>query len=292
MGRRKKTLAKRLYTFEQLDAKWRRGNKRGTHGKLYGNVKVGRSLRTPNALRVSYTGKRCAFNIAHVHRGYDGSTVYHVLGIGAARNKPSMRRNIDLWMRYAPVFTPLDPGERLCSGSGVWYRLHNGEITRLHSRPGLWLSWPSTGRPSPDQWMAGNKHVATFPNFQRRCRLFATRLKKSLADLPDSVMQLIMNGEHPPPYIMPGGPGVELQVFTPPTEWQDGRALTVKMCMHDVESRHFHHVDGDFGMAHNQFFALEIGKKLHDMLRWKCSKDAIVGIKEWIIGDIYIPGPG
>lgn len=292
MGRRRKTLKRRLYTYEQLDARCYKARDkypstlpfRGP--PLYGNV----SLSTiGGGFCIRYEGKHAAFRIADVYRTRDG-TVYEVHGIGTLRNKPSVRKEISLWERYAAAFTPHDVSQRLCRGERAFYLMRGDTITAVASRPGIWKSLPRVCTPRRDEWASGGKsrRFHSLPNFTRRCRLFATRLRKSLEEDGMGVMQLRSDSL----WFAPDG--TALHVCTPPTDTQDGRLLLVQVCVYNAEARSHHHVDGDFAIKNCQFFALEDGrsKARKDVLRWKRSRDAINGIREWIFGDIYIPGPG
>lgn len=296
MGRRK-VLTRRLYTYEQLDSKvlkWSR--KQGKHKpSLYGNVCAEFTTdRMGPGFRIRYVGKDTQFTIAHVYRSSEG-TLYEVHGIGKARNKPQVRRAISLWTKYAPAFTPHSPPTRLYDKDKARYLLLDGVTTNItrHQPPGIWQTMPRAMVPTKgEEWGNGGSwnNFRSFQNFPRRCRLFATRLRKALEEEGLGVVQLRHSAAWPQHWGIPAGNA--LHVCTPPHGTHSGRRLVVQIAMHDANSRTFHHVDGDYAIKHCQFFALEGGKTMSDMLRWKCSKDAINGIKEWIIGDIYIPGPG
>jgi hypothetical protein len=87
--------------------------------------------------------------------------------------------------------------------------------------------------------------------------------------------------------------GASLHVCTAPTPRKDGKRLLIKVGPYTDEGRTHHHVDRDYARKHSQFFAVEEGESWRNGgMRWKCRKDAIIGIKEWVLGDIYIPGPG
>lgn len=294
---RRKVLTRRLYTYEQLDArllKWSRAKEK-KNPSLYGNVQVEYMAgRMETGFRIRYVGKSTAFTIASIYRTVDG-TLYEVHGIGKYRNTPSKKRDIELWKRYTPVFTPHEPPERLYDGDRARYLLRDGVVTPVEDRdtPGIWLTMPRAMVPAKGKdWANGGSwnNFRSFQNFPRRCRLFATRLRKALDEDGIARVQL----RHGTAWSQHWGivRGNALHVCTPPHGTHNGRRLVVQVSMHDADSRRHHHVDGDYAIKHCQFFALEDGKGTRDMLRWKCSRDAINGIKEWIIGDIYIPGPG
>lgn len=293
---RRKVLKRRLYTYEQLDkrvADWvKSGEKR--YPALYGNVIVEYAPgRTQPGLCIRYVGKKSPFTLASVHHTNVG-TLYEVHGIGAGRNKPSVRKSIDLWTRYVSIFTPHDAGQRLYGGERKRYLLDGGVVVPLddHEVPGIWRTMPRSMQPKAEGWALGGGHneFHTLPNFTRRCRVFATRLRKALADDGMGAVQLRNHHGWSLNWNIPRGNS--LHVCTPPHGTHNGRRLVVQIAVHDGESRRHFHIDGDYATAHSQFIAIEDGKTWREQLRWKCARDAIFGIKEWIIGDIYIPGPG
>jgi hypothetical protein len=297
MTHHRKPLKQRIYTYERLNSrlfKHVRSGKDAYQLYLYGRVGVGYAAggRMLHGIDIVYRGKHGNIRLATVYRLLDGDTMYTVYGIGKQRNKSKvLRHQIELWKRYAPAFTPQTT--RLYAGAAQHYLVRDGTVTPLASPLGTWLTVPSTMVPKPREWSWGGANnrfkFRSLQNFPRRCLLFATRLRKSLAEDGQGEVQLRHWhdwGNHWRPE------GNTLHVCTPPSTRRDGRQLVVHIAMHDSESRHYHHIDGDWGLKHCQFFALERGKDKSHMLRWKCARDAINGIKEWIIGDIYIPGPG
>jgi hypothetical protein len=322
MARRRKTLRKRVYTYEQLDAKGLRWTKKTArsgstplygddrYAPLYGSVRIwdgewpywlrmqhGKKRIAPG-VSIRYKPKRMDMSLvlAYVYRAADGATLYVVPGLGKSRNKkPEVRQRIAAWKRLVPAFTPHD-GSRLLQHEYAMYLLKDGQANRLDKPVPIWLSDPKAWCWDARAWKQGEAHGNNwgrlYPLFPRRCLLFATRLRKALQDGPACEVQLTKWhgwGDHW------GGPkGNSLTVCTPPAGGRDGRSLTVHIAMHSSESRSFHNVDGDYGCKHCQFFAGEgmmtlVNKKL---MRWKCRKDAIVGIQEWVLGCIHIPGPG
>jgi hypothetical protein len=309
MAKRKKPLKQRLYTYEQLNKKLRNLPPKVHYVRLYGAVLAEVTARRaadlePSSMGIIYRGKDIVytdgvvrqgegFPIAAVYRAADNASVYMLYGIGRKRNKSAMRRKIARWMRYAPAFTPMPAGERLYEGERRFYLVKDGAVTQAPDLPGVWLDPPPTHRNLRD-WADGeHREFRSYENYPRRCRLFARRLQRELAEAFPVELNLI----HHPEIIWRRfgyyGKGVGLSVKTPPTATQNGRCLDVQIRMYDdAEARRFHHVDGDYGIKNCHFYALERGKKWSDVMRWKCARDAINGIKEWIIGDIYIPGPG
>jgi hypothetical protein len=313
MARRRKTLRKRVYTYVQLDAKMLRWAKKKVRYKdtpLYGNVRlslgawprwrlpVTPGTLAPPGISLTYDSSRleAPLVIARAYRAADGATLYVVPGLGKRRNKSvAVRRRISAWKRLVPAFTPHD-GSRLVDGEYGVYLLKDGQVTRTDKPVPIWLSDPKSWCWDARAWKEGEAHghnwSRAYPLFPRRCLLFATRLRKALKHGPYCEVQL-SNSNGWGHYW--GGPkGNALTVCTPPSGDRDGRSLTVHIAMHNHESLAFHHVDGDYGRKHCQFFAGEermtmVNKKL---MRWKCSKDAIVGIQEWVLSCIHIPGPG
>jgi hypothetical protein len=297
MAKRRKALKQRLYTYDQLNAKFYRAMRAGAPSPqevwLYGRVGLDYrgGGRMQNGIVLMYRGRHGTTRLATVYRLLDGGTMYTVHGVGKKRNKKLVRYQIDKWERYAPAFTPQTT--RLYEGEQRHYLLRDGKVTSLGQPLGAWLTMPSAMVPKPREWSWGGRTLQhkfrSFQNFPRRCLLFATRLRQALAEDGLGEVQLRNNhdwGYHWQPE------GNTLHVCTPPSTGRDGRQLVVHIAMHDTESRKFHHSDGDWGVKHSQFFALERGQNKSHMLRWKCARDAINGVKEWIIGDIYIPGPG
>lgn len=312
MGRRKVALKKRAYTFGQCDTLMhRRLKSRGpneTHAhRLYGNVQL-ETRWNYNYFSIVYSGKQMRFEIARIYRASDGDTLYVVYGVGCPASvhtrlfQDRERREKQLalwrkvWRRCAPAFTPIGDATGSTLGAiSLVYRVRDGvstpcDMPRSSGVPtGVWLARPSCYLPSREEWTSA---FATYQNFPRRARLFATNLKKSLTHDQMGVVQLLRADECNDVGVHWKHAGVSLHVCTPPTRTANGKRLQVKMAMHDAESRPHFHIDGDYAIKHSQFFALEEGKKRSEMMRWKCAKDAINGIREWMFGDIYIPGPG
>jgi len=298
MAKRKKPLKQRLYTFMQLHKRLRKLPPTAHHVRLYGAVTAAHSTSNfpkMGSVSLCYRGA-IQFPIAEVYRAADNASVYMLYGIGRNRNTPEMRRKIARWMRYAPAFTPMPAGERLYEGARRFYLVKDGVVTQIDERsmPGVWHYGPPPPRQNLRQWSLGEgDRYRSYENYQRRCRLFAGRLRRELANGFHAELLLVTRPEVGWWKFHHRRDGVGIQVATPPTATQNGRCLDVQIRMYDdAEARRFHHVDGDYGIKHCHFYALERGKKWSDVMRWKCARDAINGIKEWIIGDIYIPGPG
>jgi hypothetical protein len=296
MARRQKVLQKRLYHFDAL-------RKRGDR-PLYGGVHVNRSARIGEcAVSIEYRSKRhegLAFPIARVYQAADDATLFEVYGIGKRRNTDEMtRKKIALWKRYAHVFTPMPQGGRWYDGDRPYYLLcKDGSTRALSAKPGVWRGGQSSlARKSVEAWLSHNDDLSSYVLFKKRARRFVRRLVAELDGIPcrlalwhGSCITDSNKRYHP-------GLHLSLAVSTPPTSTQDGRTLGVEMYMYNRWAREHHHVDGDYGMKHCHYLACQRPdpgqwRSNGPLLLWKCGNDAIAGIKEWIIGDIYIPGPG
>lgn len=296
MGRRLKALKQRLYHYYPLQKRSDR--------PLYGGVYVQRyQLFSEPSLSIQYLSKRgaqVAFPIAKVYLAADDATLYEVYGIGKKRNHDhAMRQKVARWKRYSPAFTPLPEGERLYEGERRYYLLRkDGTTALLAEKPGVWRGGKSTlTRQAIAEWLRAGDGLLAYPLFTKRARRFVRRLVAELVGIQCGIMLWHVSSI---PNTSKGyrlGVHLSFTVSTPPTSTRDGRTLGVEIYMYDREAREHHHVDGDYGMKHCHFLACQhpepgAYRSRHPLLRWKCAADAIVGIKEWIIGDIYIPGPG
>lgn len=320
MGR-KKTMRSRVYTFGQCDTLMHRYVSAPTKGqpfkRLRGNVFLSGQW-NHNYFAIRYLGERLRVTLARVYRASDGDTLYEVYGVGhpaaadRALSKDRDKRTKELalwrkvWRQYAPMFTPIPPTARL-GAIIACYRVH-GEVAvpcgppAVPGRPapgtqGVWLARPQCYQQKRDVWSAefARRLIGTMEKggFARLGWRFFNRLKKEIGSENMGVVQLVWDHECDSLGSRWKQPGLCVSVCTPPSRTRNGRRLVVKMAAYDTQSdRQFHRADGDFALKNAQFFALEDGAKRSEMLRWRCVKDAIVGIKEWIIGDIYIPGPG
>jgi hypothetical protein len=248
---------------------------------------------------IQYSGEKTKVDLATVYLGAGGDTVYAVTQPVRSgtddKSRQAWRLACRKWREYVPLFTP-SAGEP--TSEARYWRVRDGAATPCPVKPGVWRTprpWTSRISRTRDEW--AETYAAMYPKFPRRCRLFVTRLRKALAHGPEATASPVGDGGEfvgsrhlPSTFVRQRGP--RLCVCTAPTATQDSRRLWVKIWMHDLESRTHHHVDGDYGYKHNQFYAVEEGKTWTDVMRWKCRKDAIVGIQEWVLGCIHIPGPG
>jgi hypothetical protein len=275
MARRRKKLAPRLYTYGQLESLMRLfyAGKRTTI--LYGGVAVGAR---PNAgglpyLEITYSAANWYITLARVYRGDGDSTVYAVVGPPRNADPAVRKRQLFAWKRYAPAFTPHREKRLIAGGISVWYRVRDGVVTHCPSRPGVWLHPPRRAGVYDRQWGKCNPYLAY------RSRALIARLRKGAAVEPGCV-------------ICAHGETVDFGIYTAPTASRDGKRLIVRPRMHNDVSRRLHHIDGDYAIKHVEFVGMEDSQHVFNAShRWKCSADARNGIVEWLLGDIYIPGP-
>lgn len=319
MAKRRKRLKQRLLTYGELDARTLRATKKSRK-----EVKAGRAQRVSCAVTLygSVQAKpagieKCWFEIqwygnlrraggpdrmatvtlARVYAMSDGDTGYLVTGVGAARKRSKAgEAEVKVWKRYASVFTPFPKGRLLTEGQSAGYRLHDGTVTEWNDTTAHWQTMPTCNRPEPSYWAGGGftpgqpdkVPYGLYPKFIARCRRFHSDLRKQLADGPQAVVQLLHKDEVRSVF---SGLGNALQVCLPPTRTATGRRLIVAAAMHSAESRKHFRIDGDYSPRHSQYYAWDDSQPRSSIMRWKCGKDALVGIKEWVLGSIYIPGP-
>jgi len=148
---------------------------------------------------------------------------------------------------------------------------------------------PTANRPDWKRWQYGYEdEFKGFPKFLARSKRFANDLQKRLADGPTAVVQLLHRNEGTR---FSNQKGLQLHVCLPPTRTREGKRLVIQGSMYDKESRQFHHADGDYAPRHSQYFAWQQGDPKSQVMRWKCGKDALNGIVEWVLSSIHIPGP-
>lgn len=309
MAKRRKKLKQRLLTYGEIDKRMTRKCK--THGlkdcmvTLYGSVGVRIGAINSNHFEIAWFGNLSRAGgpsvnrvivLARVYALSDGDTGYVVAGAGKVRNNTEEdHAAIKVWRRYVGVFTPHNPKDRITEAQRKPYRLSKGEassdariaIPGTHPiMEGCWWTMPSGNRPNWKRWVYGwDDDLRGFPKFVSRSKRFVYDLKKRLADGPTCVVQLLHRNEGKR-FIQKG---LQFHICLPPSRTAQGKRLIVHAAMHDKESRHFHHVDGDYAPRHSQYLAWEqlSGKTM----RWKCGKDAMEGIVEWVMSSIHIPGP-
>lgn len=328
-------LRKRVYTYGQLDTILHRRGEWGSpldtlysrpratkfYARLYGNLHI--TCDHSPAILIEYLTNRTAgkWRLAEVRLLANGDTGYllptHSQDVGL---RHMSGRGKQKWKRIAAAFTPYEPDHPTGKWGRCMYRVRpNGEVISLGvdaAWPHYFMSYPKSIVPKPDRWVevAGVRELH-MPNYERRLKLFATMLRKALADGPRADMQLTLYG-HGCSWFASGhdmGKGAAaLRVALPPRENAPAKLLWVFAYYHTAESRHHFHIDGDFAMAHTQFAAAEgephdttfyspkwYVKRWHvqgfrplgdTVQRWKCASDAVIGVKEWVMSQLYIPG--
>jgi hypothetical protein len=314
MAKRRKKLKQKILTYGEIDARITRHYKKHKNkdctAPLYGSVSVQIPAISSNHFQIVWYGnlRRAGgpsvnriIRLASVFALSDGDTGYVVPGIGKVRNNTEEdQAMIKIWRRYIGAFTPHDPTDRILQKWSHPYRLRDGKavpLTDCHwAHPchpimlGCWWLMPTVNRPDWNRWLHGwDDEFKGFPKFLARSKRFANDLRKRLADGPTAVVQLLHRNEgfnfgfHEK--------GLQLHVCLPPTRTQEGERLVIQGAMHTKESRQFHHVDGDYAPRHSQYFAWRQGDPKSQVMRWKCGKDALNGIVEWVLSSIHIPGP-
>ena len=312
MAKRRKKLKQKILTYGEIDRRIARYYKKHKNPDcsvtLYGGVSAKIPAINSNHFEIVWYGNlrraggpsvNRAITLASVFALSDGDTGHLVSWVVKNRdNKDEYPAALKVWRRYVGVFTPHDPKEQLEKKDAPCYRVHNGKAVRdqsLFSFAGgrmmaaTWWSMPTANRPDWKRWQyAYEDEFKTFPKFLARSKRFANDLRKRLADGPTAVVQLLHRNEG---NRFDGRGGLQLHVCLPPTRTKEGQRLVIQGSMHDKESRQAHHVDGDYAPRHSQYFAWRQGDPKSQVMRWKCGKDALNGIVEWVLGSIHIPGP-
>lgn len=286
-----KTMKQRIYTYDQLDALLlRRGGPPNQHGnitaRLYSHMHVV-AHRQPylRLVKMRPDGSH-GYTLAYIWRVAGGDTTYAVAPLDDdLRRSPQARV---MYRKDCKRFTPRAIVGRIPK-DWAWYRIHNGEarpIAEASVREGpanCSLLLPRCTRPSYAEWTG--PHLAHHPKLCGRAKAFFTRLRRELKDGPACTVQLIRREERGNALFHPNG--MHLHVVMPPTERGQSPRLLVSVWNHDQHSRQRFDIDGDFAVRH----AYVIGKSAgEDELHWRSTKHAIVGITEWVLANIYIPG--
>lgn len=152
--------------------------------------------------------------------------------------------------------------------------------------------------PTSKAWVSGSPSDRAFSLRHRR---FAHRLKRELADLAGSVRRF---GFHPgyerghPPIICVAPVG---------REYHEQKMLVLELTQHDDYSRRWFHADGDYTRRHilvrgtqfndhpswwrrPKFWDYPGSAPCKGTYIWPCANDAVVGIKEWLMDQLHIPG--
>lgn len=299
---------KRVYTYDQLDSILRR---RGTKQEKP-EVWMAR-LRSTVHVSTTYTGLGLAlrhvssegdqqFEFARVFKVAGGDTLYRVYGLEKekARN-PDLRK---VYRRAVRYFTPRDiAGKTPTAGNAEWFRVRNGAaqfVPSVETFPNgeprnCWLGFHSITRPAIDTWL--NKWKEQHPRLCKRAHSFYVRLRRALKDGLPCTVQVIKPSEVPSS-LRYAQQGPALHVCVPPTERGPTKRLVLVVANYDLDSRRHFGVDGDFGHRHAQVWGAAVGgghtlsavASKEDMCRWRSTREAIVGVQEWIMGSIHIPG--
>lgn len=289
-------ITRKVRTYEQLD---RMLCKRPTRGnftvatRVYGKVSACVDYTKPDpdlVLRYVAQEGHYYFEVARVWRVANGDTVYRVAGCREEIRKEAAGRK--RYRNYIQRLTPrVITGRTPRAHDYEWFRIHDGVATHIDAppkgRPFHCRSLPQCVVPTMKQWCEGER-ASRHPKFVARSRAFAVNLRRELGDSLPCRMQLLTSRQA---NNLNSGL-LHLHICTPPTRSSLGRRLIVGTSPHSDESRGYFHVDGDYAMRHSQFVGYEHGRKGDiDSQRWPCAKDAIAGIKEWVLSTVYIPGP-
>ena len=291
-------LEKRVYTYEELaEIMSQRGKKCDTGinwtARLRSCVHVsaepgrwGLSLR-----HVSRSGRE--FSFARAYRVDKGGTLYCVHGLSktlSARQHSAFRNSVR-------AFTPHEVSGRVL-GDPSWIRIHNGNAVSLPQpatnsagKPlACWLDVHPITRPSYEMWLTGWK--PSHPKLCGRARSLYTRLARELRDGIPAHVQLLHGSEYSGvSHWCPRG--LAMHVCVAPSSRAQSVKLVLIVSNHDLASRRHFGVDGDFGIRHSQVWGVEMtgaGWNRTDPIKWKSTRDAVVGVKEWVMNSIYIPG--
>lgn len=285
-----KTMKQRIYTYDQLDAILCRRGEADQHGfvraRLYSTMHVVAHRQPYLRLVRGSTAGRIGYPLAYIWRAAGGDTVY-----GVSEPSIDMRRSPKgraMYRKDCKRFTPRELSGPLPK-SMAWYRIHDGvarpitvAATVREGPINSSLLLPRSTRPSYAEWT--QPHVAHHPKLCNRAKAFFTRLRRELKDGPACTVQLIRSVERPGLF---HPTGLHMQVVMAATERARSPRLLISVCNHDKYSRTRFHIDGDFAVRHAYVIGKDAGK---DELQWRSTRDAIVGIKEWVMANIYIPG--
>jgi len=287
---------KRVYTYDQLDSILRKRGIKHDKPELW----MAR-LRSTVHVTTTYTGVGLSlrhvgnygFEFARVYKVAGGDTVYSVFGL--AKDKHSKERTRGVYRRAVTRFTPHDITGKTPTFHVGYFRVHDG-VARTVPAPdsfangeprNCWLGFHSATRPSYDQWLSSWKEY--HPRLCNRARSFYVRLRRELKDGLPCTVQLLKYGERPRGGVYPPN-GPALHVCVPPTERGRISKLVLVVHNHDLDSRRHFGVDGDFGHKHSQVWGASVCGGKDEVFRWKSTRDAIVGVKEWVMNSVYIPG--
>jgi hypothetical protein len=305
------TKTKKVRTFEQLNSILRtRGQEPEELGirtgwgakfaRVYGNVYVRSSPSARYLQLVRNPGKTPEdgyMDIATVTSVAGGDTLYTVVGCGRGTSKPRHRNYRLTWRRLARRLTPYDGLK--CKGEWRYRVRQDGRFECLPPAtpaPRPSLLYPSSLLPQgPTAWVSGYARVSQYPNFIDRAKRFARALRVAVDGRFGARLQLLWNA-HAATFQPTQEQAVWLHVCLQPHDNRDAKRLLIAIAMHDQISRKFFRISGDYSKRHCQFLATDLDTDASRVqwpyqYRWKCKADALAGIKEWLLGSLYIPGP-
>lgn len=293
-----KTMKTRIYTYDQLDAiLHKRGSTVGSYfmARLYSKVFAAASSHRIAIMLLDGT-MRPDFRVADVWKVAGGDTVYRVIAPSKDneyRRKPVRRR---MYRTAVQRFTPRVIKGRLPPGD-AWYRISGGVPRPMHVTAAVAttrepenfsLLEPRCTRPSYAEWIAPQKD--RYPKLCGRAKAFYIRLRRELAGgLPCDVQLLRPVESVTSPFGGVYANALHLHVCLPPTERTPSARLILVVQNHDAGSRKRLSVDGDFGVRHSRVTG-HSRRERGLTFEWKSTKDAIIGVKEWVLSSVYIPG--
>lgn len=290
-----KRLKQRLYTFDQLHA---RVTKARGPVQIYGSLYAEPVL---NKIAVYWNGdprrvgvpdvfaKNAEVPIANVYDLSDGESGYVIQsnlrltrpleGIDRAKRK--------IWKRYVRAFTPYD-GTRLLwrDKRAPQYRVKQHEdgstqATYVGTSHDILFGVWGTRTVAPERF--DKDKVARYPRFYARCRRFFNDLRKGLKDGPECRVEMY------DATMYDGQPKVIVNAYLPPTRTQESKCLRIYACIHKPESRRRFGISVDWAKMHSHYMAGEL--HTDKAFEWKCGKDALAGVTEWVLSSLHIPGP-
>lgn len=240
----------------------------------------------------SFVENPTSIDLARVYAASDGDTAYWI------QPTPINRSSRRIWKRYIRMLTPHRTGDPVTDNDTTVYRIQRGVATRAPVFTagstlglGVWRLPPATHRAtSLKNWAEGDdvrgehtsrKRWIGFPKYMSRCRRFASVLRERLAET-DAIIVLSSPNAH--------SGGCELIVCLPPTRTRDSTLLRVVIAMHTEESVKHFGINREWGKRHSQYVGREQDERAAVAFRWKCGKEAIEGITEWVLNATYIPG--
>jgi len=315
-------IPKRVYTYAECDemlcAKGAPAPRSWADGQIsvraHGNMFLSTDDTSPHFFLDYYsTDYDKRWRLATIRRTTGGSTCYE-LDIVDRLRRPSKKRyreepaGLKTWRDFAERLTPYVRPNR----PGAWeleqphrYVIRDGEPPKRIHHDGhvmnlFFSALPVTcTEPTRREWV--QRYVDKVPpEFLLRYRRFAARLHRELGDLCEAVRLA-------PRRMWAVGDGPVLCVAPRGVEGVKQTLLVLEMCQHDDYSRRWFHADGDYTRRHivvrgveqhdhptwyrpPKFFTYLGSAPAKNTFIWPCANDAIVGIREWLMGQLHIPG--